>query len=370
MRCQAMVRYKVAFIGGGINSIAGYVHFCASRLDGLFEVSAGVFSRNKEINLKSADFYGADAFEDVDTMLKTVKGQIDLVVVLTPTPLHYEHVAKAIEMGYPVICEKPLFKSYEEIIAFEEKFRNSNYFLCITYNYIAYPMLTELRNMFLSGEMGELISMHLEMPQESFLRPPKVIDYPPWWRKKDESIPTIILDLASHLFSISYYITEKDIKRLKSIHRSFSPYGVVDDVKCLFEYESGEPGFMWVSKVALGNRNGLRVCVYGTKMSACWVQEEPEKLFVAKSNGEKLIIDRGSNIGISGVRIYNRMTPGHPAGFIEAFANLYSHIHSAYTIYKQTGKMQSEPIIWDFEKEKKNFQFMKKLSEDLLWKEK
>lgn len=361
-----MVRYKLAFIGGGINSVAGYPHFCASRLDGMFELVCGVFSRDKDVNKKSAESYGAYAYDSIEEMLEKIKGEVDLIVVLTPTPFHYEHVNMLVDFGYPLICEKPLFKSYEEILAFEEKYKNETPFLVITYNYIAYPMLSELRNMFLSGDMGELVSLHLEMPQESFLRPPRVVDYPSWWRKKDEKIPTIILDLASHLFSISYFLTNKDITKVKSIHKSFSPFGVVDDVKALFEYETGEAGFLWVSKVALGNRNGLKVCLYGTKMSACWIQEDPERLYLAKSTGEKLILDRGSGLSIGRIRTYNRMIAGHPAGFIEALANLYVKIYQAYREYRESRKLPSDPLLWTFEKEKKNFEFMKKLSEELL----
>ena len=46
--------YKIAFIGGSLNSIAGYPHFIASQMDKRFEVVAGVFSTDKSINLKTA----------------------------------------------------------------------------------------------------------------------------------------------------------------------------------------------------------------------------------------------------------------------------------------------------------------------------
>ena len=76
----------------------------------------------------------------------------------------------------------------------------------------------------------------------------------------------------------------------------------------------------------MGHRNGLSIEIYGEKASAIWIQENPEKLEFSSANGDKVMIDRGSDIEIKNISLYNRMTPGHPSGFIEAFANLYNDI--------------------------------------------
>ncbi|MDW8463850.1 MAG: Gfo/Idh/MocA family oxidoreductase [Geminocystis sp.] len=231
---------KVVFVGGGINSIAGYPHYSASRLDGRFELIGGVFSRNEDINLKSAEFYSAKLVaRNLDELIELSKGMVDIAIVLTPTPFHFQHVETLLNAGLPVVCEKPLFKTYEELLEFEKRVDINNKFLVITYNYIAYPMVYELRQMVVAGELGEIINVHLEMPQESFLRPPPKLDYPPWWRKEDGPIPTIILDLASHLFSLSYYITGMKIVKVKPALKKYSKYGVVDEVKGIIEYEGG-----------------------------------------------------------------------------------------------------------------------------------
>lgn len=41
---------------------------------------------------------------------------------------------------------------------------------------------------------------------------------------------------------------------------------------------------------------------------------------------------------------YSRFKAGHPAGFIEAFANLYSDIADSLIEYKKTGKMRSQEV--------------------------
>ena len=42
--------FKLGFIGGGIGSIAGYAHFVAAQMDKRFDLTAGVFSQNQQIN--------------------------------------------------------------------------------------------------------------------------------------------------------------------------------------------------------------------------------------------------------------------------------------------------------------------------------
>ena len=55
--------------------------------------------------------------------------------------------------------------------------------------------------------------------------------------------------------------------------------------------------------------------------------------------------DRRLNLGlISNSKRYNRYVAGHPAGFIEAFANLYSDIADALSSFKLTGKYKNTYI--------------------------
>ncbi len=358
-----MGRFKLAFVGGGLNSIAGYIHFVASRMDNKFEVCAGFFSRNEGINRKTAEYWGVERFyNSFKDLMEYEKENIDALVILSPTPTHLDYVIEALKNNIPVICEKPLVSNMEEILAIEENVKDiRDRFLVVTYNYLAYPMLIYLKNLVEQNFLGNIISVNLEMPQESFLRPPKGIDYPPWWRKKDGRIPTIALDLASHLFSILKTVAGKKISSVKSIRKSYSKFNVVDDIKALLEFSDGTDGYLWVSKVALGNRNGMKIALYGTEASAVWIQEEPEKLIISNKKGERIIIDRGTEYTGLKDKIYNRMIPGHPAGFIEAFANLYFYIHKALEKYKKGEDFRDVPLIWDFYKEKENFEFLEKL---------
>jgi len=337
--------YKLAFIGGSIESIAGYPHFIASQMDKRFKVVTGVFSTNDSINRKTAkQWHIKKYYSNIDQMIEKEKDNIDAIVILTPTPLHANLIIKIIQFKIPIICEKPLVSSLKDAEKIQNIINTEKNFLVVTNNYSGYPMVRELKQKIISNELGEILNIRLKMPQESFLRPPKSVKYPQKWRLVDEFIPGISLDLGSHLHHLAYFLTELEPSKLLASYKSFSKYNVIDDVNILLEYSNGISGNMWLSKTALGNRNGLHIEIYGTKASAMWHQENPEILEFSYNNGQKIILDRGSNIEMQENHLYNRMTPGHPAGFIESFANLYNDIADALDNFHKKKKYTNQYV--------------------------
>jgi predicted dehydrogenase len=84
---------------------------------------------------------------------------------------------------------------------------------------------------------------------------------------------------------------------------------------------------MWFSKSAIGKRNGMKVRIFGDEGAASWNQENPEILEFSDKFGNHSIIDRANTqVTVCNLPRYNRFKPGHPAGFIEAFANYYDDV--------------------------------------------
>jgi len=340
--------YKLAFIGGSINSIAGYPHFIASQMDKRFEVIAGVFSTDSTTNKQTAkEWYVKNLYSDYQELIQKEKNNIDAIVILTHTPLHIEIILELLKENIPIICEKPLVSSIEELQKIEKVYDSSKHFMVVTNNYSGYPMIRELQHKIQNGELGNILHIRLKMPQESFLRPPKSVKYPQKWRLKDGFIPMISLDLGAHLHHLAYFLLQIEPSKVMATYAKFSKYNVVDDVNMFLEYKNGIKGNIWLSKTALGNRNGLHIEVYGSNASASWHQETPEQLEFAYSTGQKVIIDRGSDIQMLPNPLYNRMTPGHPSGFIESFANLYNDIANSLDNYKNN-KQYNSIYVYDF----------------------
>ena len=203
----------------------------------------------------------------------------------------------------------------------------------------------ELRDIIKSGKLGQIQKVLLEMPQEGFRRPPDIagkVSPPQEWRLHDYEIPTICLDLGVHLHHLSTFLLDQEPDSTMANFSNHSTYdGLIDDVHMLLHYPNNMIGHMWMSKTAIGNRNGLKINIYGDRGSAKWIQLNPDELEMNLLDGSRIIIDRASQCKFAGEYRYNRMKPGHPTGFIEAFANLYADINDALHIFNSNQTMHS-----------------------------
>lgn len=335
---------SVAFFGGGVNSAVGRAHRAAIEMDGRFAVVAGAFSRDAAINGETAREYGVAAertYDGLDTLLHAEAERIDAIVVLTPTDCHVEHVLRCLEARAPVICEKALACTPQQSRTILDAAVRSNAFLAVTYNYTGYPILRELRRMMRSGELGRIEQIHIEMPQEGFSRrdangnPIK----PQAWRLRDTGVPTVSLDLGTHVHSIVGFLTGEHPVELISTSDNFGNFkNIVTNVVCTARYTGDLLCNIWYGKTALGYRNGLRVRVFGEKGAAEWFQQDSEYLSYADNRGRKMTLDRASpEIELANEYRYTRFKAGHPTGFIEAFANYYADVADALCVHLDGG---------------------------------
>jgi predicted dehydrogenase len=239
--------------------------------------------------------------------------------------------------GIQVVSEKSMVGNMKEallLIDQEDKFQKKIY---VTFNYTAYPMIRELKSRIEENQIGRILNIHVEMPQEGFLKlngkaqPPNVQK----WRTLDGELSMLSLDLGVHTQNLIQFATGlygESFIGVKSHHGLVSQ--VFDYVSALGKYNDGVDATVWYGKTALGHRNGLRLKVYGERGSFEWEQIFPDILRSANQNGAREIIDFGSNVLIeAGKARYQRFKPGHPTGFIEAFANYYEDLYNVLSPY-------------------------------------
>lgn len=346
---------RLAFIGGGINSAVGMCHKIAAQMDGRFIIKSGCFSRHNEINLKTAEQWNIQKrhlYETPEDLLENEKDNVDIIVVLTPTPSHFKLVTAAIKAGYDVICEKSLATSSKEIDSINKVVKKHNAFLMVTYNYTGYPMLRELYTLIKQEKLGKINQIQIEMPQEGFARLDKKGEpvKPQDWRLHDSKVTTISLDLGIHLVHMINFLSGKDPIEVVSTQASHGHFNeITDNIMCIARYTDELLCQIWYSKTALGESNGLKVRVYGDKSSAEWYQMKPEHLTINNQFGEKQIMTRAScSAHESTIEHYNRFKAGHPAGFLEAFANHYYDLADSYIEFLEKGSTSSP---WVFSSE-------------------
>jgi predicted dehydrogenase len=341
------VPLRIGFVGGGQNSAVGNTHRIACQMDHRWVLEAGCFSSHASINKETADCWGvvpARVYDDWRTLLARERESLDAICLLTPTPAHADMAVEALNQGFAVICEKALATTSKDAAVICAAVEANKSFLAVTYNYTGYPMLRELRQMISEGRLGRLNVVQIEMPQEGYARLNAQGEQPrpQAWRLKDGDIPTISLDLGVHLHQMIYFLSGQEPLEVVADESSYGFFAdVKDNVMCLARYTGGLRSQIWYSKMALGHRNGLRVRVYGETGSAEWFQLQPEELVFSDIHGRREIIDRASTVGVANLPRYNRFKSGHPAGFIEAFANHYYDIADALLEFQETGSHAS-----------------------------
>lgn len=342
-----MKKIKLAVLGGAINSAVGSAHFAAINLSNKFEIVSGCFSRDRNLNIESAEKYNVKkerVYANLYELIENETNLIDAILILTPTNQHKDQIIYCLEKKIPVVCEKALATNNNEVLEIEKTKSENNGFLIVTYNYLGYPMIRELKSLIQSNKLGRIKHIQIEMPQEGFKRLNSNSEpiVPQDWRLKDQEIPTISLDLGVHLHMMVRYLTGELAQSVCGIQESFGNFSnIIDNVNCLINYTNNISCSMWYSKMALGKRNGMKINIYGEKLSVEWVQESPEYLIVANQYGNITKLDRGSNdILECNKPRYTRFKAGHPAGFIEAFANYYEDVAEALNDYINTNEVK------------------------------
>lgn len=337
----------IGFLGGGLNSAVGNTHRIACQMDHRWRLTAGCFSSQAAVNHETAECWGLDpdrVYDDWRTLLARETGVLDAICLLTPTPLHAEMAVAALEAGYAVICEKTMTTTSADAEAICAAVEANHSFFAVTYNYTGYPMLRELRQMILAGRLGKLNLIQIEMPQEGFARLNKQGQkpQPQAWRLRDGQVPTISLDLGAHLHQMVYFLSGEKPEEVVADQANYGFFdSIKDNVMCLARYTNNLRCQIWYSKMALGHRNGLRVRVYGDQGSAEWYQLQPEELLFNDIRGRREVLDRASGVELADQLRYNRFKSGHPAGFIEAFANHYFDLADALLEFRKTGRHAS-----------------------------
>ncbi|NLM18573.1 MAG: Gfo/Idh/MocA family oxidoreductase [Clostridiaceae bacterium] len=331
---KKIVRYGI--VGASLDSFIGAVHTVGAGFDGLACLSAGCFSRNKEKNQESGEFYQIDpnrVYSDYQEMAEKEgarEDKIDFVTISTPNNAHYEIAKAFLENGISVLCEKPLCFEISEAEHLKSLVEEKDLLFCVNYSYSGNNLVKEARELVQSGHIGDIINVNAEYLQEYLVddigKGDQTITKLSSWRKNPEiaGISNCVGDIGSHIENTVSYITGL---RLKRVAAKLDYFGQPLDLNAniLVEFENGAHGVFCSSQVCVGYRNGLVVRIFGTEGSIEWVQEEPNTLIVAKKGQPVQIYHRGMAYLSDVAQKINRLPTGHPEGLYVAFANIYKN---------------------------------------------
>ena len=350
-------KIRIGFVGGGPSSFIGYSHRLASRFDNRFEFVAGVFSRNINKSIKFGKSLGLDPSRCYDNYISMAKKEsqrkdgIQALGIMTPSGDHYKIAKLFIEKKIHIICDKPLTATIEDAIKLKKLVLKQRVVFALTHNYSAYPMLREAKSLVQAGKIGEIMLFNVEYPQGYTVAVTKKNEASTlkWRLDKKMSGPSMILsEIGTHAYHLLRYVTNLEVKEVAAEVNSLSPELSVDDnAFIILRMKNKARGSIWVSSAATGGENGLKIRVYGNKGAVEWFQDDPNHLKFTELGQPAKIITRASN-SVSDLSLKSsRLAAGHPEGFFEAFANIYTEFAEAINNIGKKNYMQIFPNIED-----------------------
>lgn len=326
-----MARIRLGMVGGGNDAFIGGVHRFACRLDGQYDLVAGALSSTPEKARASGAALGLDpvrTYDDFKAMAireARLKDGVEAVAIVTPNHVHAAAAREFLKRGIHVICDKPLTATLSEARKLVKAAGESDALFFLTHNYTGYPMIRQAREMIAAGELGNLRVVNVEYAQD-------------WLTKADDGKQAAWRtdpaqsgaggstgDIGTHAFNLAGFVSGLTLQSLSADLQSFVAGRALDDnAHVMLRYEGGARGMLWCSQVAPGNENALRLRIYGDKGGIEWAQENPNQLWFTPFGEPKRLLTRGgAGTGAAAARV-TRIPAGHPEGYLEGFATIYS----------------------------------------------
>ncbi len=328
-------RLRYAMVGGGRDAFIGAVHRNAMALDGQYELVAGALSSTPEKSRASgrdlglADDRNHGTWQELlaDELRRPADERIDVVAMVTPNHVHYEVARAFVDAGFHVVCDKPLVHTGAQADDLAQRVAAQGTLFAVTYNYTGYPMVREARELVRTGAIGAVRKVVVEYHQGWLAGALESSDnkQSTWRTDPARGGPGgAMADIGSHAENLICAVTGLE---LESLCADLTAFGagrrLDDDASLLLRFVGGARGVMTASQIAAGNENDLRLRVMGERGMLDWRQEEPNLLIHAPIDGPRRVLTRNAPWLSEPARRACRLPPGHPEGFIEAFANVY-----------------------------------------------
>lgn len=329
-------KLRIGIVGGG--RIAA-TQATAARLTDYWEIVAGALSSDPEqAKIRGQKWFlpGERCYSSYKEMAIIEAGRsegIDAVMITTPNHVHYDAARTFLEAGIDVLCDKPLTNEYSEAADLVRLTRESGCVFGVCYVMASFPMVRQAREMVKDGLIGRVNQIHVEFMQD-WMVPDDVVeaDHVKWRLDPAKSGATSCTgDIATHAHHIASFVSGLTMTDLRAeMHVCGAPKALEDTVMMMTRFAGAIPGTLIATRLASGNRGGLRLRVYGSEGGIEWELEKPDYLKFNRYGDPDALLSRGHGSGVvPRVERFVRLARGFTEGMIEAWANLYTEFAMA-----------------------------------------
>lgn len=338
-------KLRMALCGGGQGAFIGRVHATAAVMDNRAVLVAGALSSNAEKARASAPDYDipADrAYTSVTELVQKEKAlpadrRIDFLSVATPNHTHFEIAKAAVDAGFNVVCDKPMTFDLKQAEQLAEAVDKAGVVFAVSHNYTGNPLVRQAREMIAAGELGEIQAIRSFYIQGWLRTRLETSDQKQAaWRTDPAKSGAAGCwgDIGTHAYNLARYMTGLLPEQISCQLKIFEPGRKLDDYgTAMIKFENGALGTVTASQISHGRENDIFIEVDGTKGSLEWHQENPNQMFVRMNGQPHKIYTRGGGPYLGqAASAATRIPPGHPEGYLEAFANIYRNAFDAMVL--------------------------------------
>jgi predicted dehydrogenase len=349
-----MRKLRMGLVGGGPGSFIGRIHRLAAELDGDAQLVCGAFSSDAVRSREAGLGYYLDparVYANYQQMMQAEKAlsadqRMDYVAVVTPNHLHCEPASLALQSGFHVIVDKPLSFSLEEAQSLQAIVKRTDQLLAVTYTYSGYPMVKQARALIAAGALGAVRKVFIEYTQGWLSTELEKSGHKQaGWRTDParSGAGGAIGDIGTHAAHLAEYVSGRRITHLNALINTYvQGRRLDDDSSILLRFDNGASGVLVATQVAAGEENTLVIRVYGEQGGLEWSQLEPNSLIQRSLDKPAQIWRAGWNYLDATAVANSRTPPGHPEGYLEAFANIYTAFHKAINARIDGGGLAGE----------------------------
>ena len=328
-------KLRLGMVGGGQGAFIGAVHRLSARMDDKYEFLAGCLSSTPEKAELSAKELGLDltrSYPDYKTMAEQESQRddgVEVVSIVTPNHMHAGPAIEFLSKNIHVICDKPMTATMDEAHELMRAIKSSKAHFFLTHNYSGYPVIREMRSLVKNGELG-----NLRIVKGAYLQG--------WLGSKEEDSGSnkqaewrtdpkrsgaagAVGDIGSHTMHLLEFVTGLKCESVAADLTTFvEGRQLDDDASIMIRMSENVKGNLSISQIATGQENNFTISIYGEKGALHWAQENPNYARFSRVGKADQIITRGGAIQNENSYAPIRIPPGHPEGYLEGFAQIYS----------------------------------------------
>jgi predicted dehydrogenase len=304
-------------------------------MDGHYELVCGAFSSTPERSRTSGLELGLSpdrVYRDFREMMSREAAlpeveRMQVVSIVTPNNEHFEPARLALETGFHVVLDKPMTFDLTEARELAKIVAKTGKRFCLTHTYTGYPMVKEARQVVKQGRLGTVCKVYVEYPQGWLSTRLEAENHKQAaWRTDParSGKAGAMGDIGTHVFNMAEYVSGlKVVSLCANISTYVQGRPLDDDGDVLMRFEGGASGTLFATQIATGAENNVSIRLFGEKGGLEWRQEDANSLILRWPDRPAEILRAGAGYLSSYAKHNSRTPPGHPEGYIEAFANHY-----------------------------------------------